>query len=451
MSIFNRFSQDLLTQSQIWVEKGIVSAEQSQKILSLYNVTPEQADKGSFGSRIVSSLGYLFIGLALLLLVGSNWEELPRAVRAGGLVGVMGLLTLGGIQEWTKGNLHKASNFLLLGGIAFGGTIFLIAQTYHLSGSPTAVFIYWGLGVLPSVLATKDHKLLKLFSLISIFYLGICTSLFYIPWAYYPATLLIYYLLFTQINSKTTFFVQTIGLFMLIPASMANFWEDIPNTLRDNYMLVFCFSLGMLLIAAAPWLKQCSTRVFNKSCADSLSDWLLTATLIGLFIASFQAFWREFSWPYESMQTAAGLGMLDGVAVLTIIVAGLLVLLKVPGGDNQDPRFLEKIAAIFYVLFILKLLHPDRLEGYHLTCAVVVNLLIFAWGLCLIFTGSDRRMRGRLLSGAAILCLLGFVRYISLIGDYVGASVLFIIEGIILIAVARYSDRLIARRTAGGQ
>ena len=71
---------------------------------------------------------------------------------------------------------------------------------------------------------------------------------------------------------------------------------------------------------------------------------------------------------------------------------------------------------------------------YHVLAA---NLLILASGLTLIVEGIRQRLRSPIIVGAIVLLILGFVRYIDLINDYVGASVLFIVEGVILIACAR--------------
>ena len=40
----------------------------------------------SLGYNILIGLGYLFIGLSVITLLGANWDEIPRALRMIGLI-----------------------------------------------------------------------------------------------------------------------------------------------------------------------------------------------------------------------------------------------------------------------------------------------------------------------------------------------------------------------------
>src|SRR5690606_41637242 len=74
------------TESQRWVDAGIITQDQAEQIRALY-----PTDDGRRGHGLLTILGYVFIALAVITLIGANWDEIPRAVRMLGLV----LITLG--------------------------------------------------------------------------------------------------------------------------------------------------------------------------------------------------------------------------------------------------------------------------------------------------------------------------------------------------------------------
>ena len=110
------------------------------------------------------SLGYLFIGLALITLIGANWDDIPRAVRMAGLIAVT-MATHGfALKKYASGDENSSYGFFFLGNLFFGASIILIAQIYHLGEHmPDGVF-WWALGTLPIGLLTKNTWL-TLFSL----------------------------------------------------------------------------------------------------------------------------------------------------------------------------------------------------------------------------------------------------------------------------------------------
>ncbi|CAA0104254.1 Uncharacterised protein [BD1-7 clade bacterium] len=115
MRLIRRLNRGLTKEVSDWVDDDMISEDQRHAICARYNV----------------SLGDLFIDLALITLIGANWDEIPRGVRMAALV----LLT-----PSTHGFAHKryigsdepiASRFFSLGSF-YGAAIIPIAQIYHL-------------------------------------------------------------------------------------------------------------------------------------------------------------------------------------------------------------------------------------------------------------------------------------------------------------------------------
>ena len=66
------FKKGLKTELPKWRDSGIITDETAQKIASMYDLDDKSA---------ISFVGYLFFGLSLLILVGANWQEIPRFGR----------------------------------------------------------------------------------------------------------------------------------------------------------------------------------------------------------------------------------------------------------------------------------------------------------------------------------------------------------------------------------
>ena len=86
MQLIRLLKKDLAHETTVWVEQGIISRDQAHSICQHYGVDYDTLQTGQGAYRLLVALGYVFIGLAIVLLIGGNWEVIPREVRAAGLV-----------------------------------------------------------------------------------------------------------------------------------------------------------------------------------------------------------------------------------------------------------------------------------------------------------------------------------------------------------------------------
>jgi hypothetical protein len=69
---------------------------------------------------------------------------------------------------------------------------------------------------------------------------------------------------------------------------------------------------------------------------------------------------------------------------------------------------------------------------------VVDNLLLIALGVWLVVQGLTEQSSREFHAGVGLVLLTGLLRYLDLIGDYVGAAILFAVFAAILLAAARF-------------
>ncbi|WFR97075.1 DUF2157 domain-containing protein [Rhizobium tumorigenes] len=132
-----------------WVDKGLLASDQATAIMADYDSRPASFSLGS----VLSVLAALLVAAAILLLVASNWEEIPRLVRVVGCLLLIWGFYLSGAAFSSRNQPSLAAAMLLLATLSFGGAVSLVAQMYHLSGDEmTMVLMWFGLACLSALL-----------------------------------------------------------------------------------------------------------------------------------------------------------------------------------------------------------------------------------------------------------------------------------------------------------
>jgi len=111
MRLIRLLKNDLAKETATWVDKDLISLDQARSICSEYDVDYDSSESYSAGYRLLVALGYLFIGLAVITLLGANWDEIPRGVRMAGLMAItLGTHSLG-FRSYLIGNESSAIGF----------------------------------------------------------------------------------------------------------------------------------------------------------------------------------------------------------------------------------------------------------------------------------------------------------------------------------------------------
>ncbi|BCH25214.1 DUF2157 domain-containing protein [Mesorhizobium sp. L-8-3] len=126
-----------------WVEQGLIGVATADALSR--DVEANERRSLSFGS-ILAILAAILFGAAILLVVAANWEGIPRLVRVGLLFALILAGYVGG--AFLKLRQHEAFGeaLWLVGAAAFGGSIALIGQMYHLAGDEAQAVLTWCLG-----------------------------------------------------------------------------------------------------------------------------------------------------------------------------------------------------------------------------------------------------------------------------------------------------------------
>ncbi len=223
MRLFRLFKKDMAQEVEDWVRDGLIESAQGEAILARYNIQLKDAHGTSLGYYVLTALAALFVGLALILIVSHNWDEIPRLTRMLLLFFITLAVNLQGMRLLLGGRDKAGVLWLFFGSICYGATIMLIAQIYHIGEHfPDGIF-YWALGVLPLIFITQSR-------LIALLCLVLATT-----WAI--------------VETNTDFFPASYPLFLVAAIWLAWVRKDSALLFMGGLAgLVFWFNLLLALI-----------------------------------------------------------------------------------------------------------------------------------------------------------------------------------------------------------
>ncbi len=132
-----------------WTAKGLLDARTAEALLAEYDGRASTFSAG----KVLLVLAAVLISSAILLLVASNWEAIPRLARVVGIAGLIWGFYIAAALFKEREHPAIANALLVLGTITFGGGIALTGQMYHLSGDAVdAVLLWFGGAVMAAVL-----------------------------------------------------------------------------------------------------------------------------------------------------------------------------------------------------------------------------------------------------------------------------------------------------------
>lgn len=359
-----------------WRNSGIVDEKSAQKISDLYHL---EEDKNIFGL-----IGYIFFGLALLVLVGANWQDIPRALRLVLLFGLTSAVHLRAIKA-RQNSVKLSDNLFFLGNLCFLASIALISQMYHMGKYFGDGLMLFCVGVLPLVIATKSPILTAQLMFMGAIWLFMEVNLGSHLYSYALILGLGAWISYRK-SSSWLLFLSLFGL--LIYAY--NFLDFDKNfTAIYGYVAFLIFGISYILP---------SNLSHN---AHTLRVWaVIFGALVGLMATSF------FSGEYLKYNPTNDIV----ISLLSLPLMGLALLKR------------KFIYALFLGLFCV--LNFVLLSN--LIIKILASFVVLACGIWLIKLGEKNK-------GIAVLFLLALVRYMDLVGDYLGASALFLIFGLIFI------------------
>lgn len=425
MRLIRILKNDLCREVATWVEETIISKEQAELICSRYGVDYHNLSRRSHGYRVLVGFGCLFIGLALITLIGHNWDEIPRAIRMAGLI----VLTLGanlfGLVSLRKEQTSKAVAWFFLGSFFYGASIMLIAQIYHIGEHyPDGIF-WWGIGVLPVAILLESTLIMLLAMSLGFVWFFVESSMNFYPTLFPVFLAALLWHLARGRQSNILFLSFIVGLGFWAEYTLAWLMGGMGGFKPGPENVALGVGLFIVFHGLSRWLGE-SKEHRLVDYGTLLGLWVLRFTIITLFVFSFKEPWRELikaQW------------QLVGAAITLSLLLSILAIWLV---YKARKTIVSTVA--FALLFNISLVAVILVKApmHAVVFQFAYNVLLVVVGIWLIVRGIQDHISLYFYTGVLTILATGLLRYIDLIGNYIGASVLFAILAAILLLVARY-------------
>ena len=438
MRLIRLLKRDLATEISTWVERELVTADQARAIGALYGIDYDADRSRSTGYRVLVVLGFLFIGLALITLIGANWEEIPRAARMAGLVALTAGTHALALRSHLPGRTAMGTGLFFLGNLFYGASIILVAQIYHLGEHmPDGVF-WWALGTLPFGVLLRNPWLTLQTGLLALIWLhlehttGLLNAAAFLSLAF-PVFLAAEFYVLTRARANVPLFLTFVAsLFLWVQNSLATMWWDGDHHFEWSEENVFVgAALFLLAYAAGCWLHA-RGGAKTKDYGTVLSVWTVRLVLVGMLVLSFENFWLELlrdDWSSQGWMWVAA-GALAAAALWLGARAGALRTLLAPT--------VLAAGTMIAVVVVATRSGAHGAEEYAAWFQVLDNAALVAAGIWLIVRGAAAGVSHWFFLGVGVILLTAFLRYMDLIGDYVGGAALFLAFAGVLLGSARY-------------
>lgn len=427
MRLIRLLKRDIAREAAEWVEDDLISERQAEQICQRYDIDYHQTKNRSFTYSILVGLAFLFVGLSVITLLGGNWDDIPRAVRMWGLIGLT-MATQGfALRKYLSGNHTGATGLFLLGNLFFGASIILIAQIYHLGEHmPDGVF-WWALGCLPIGIILSSPWVMLQSALLAIIWFFMEADMGFYPTLFPLFILGSLMVLYRGKQSILLFLTTAVSIGCWVEYSLAEYWRDGRHFDFHAEHIVVSTAMFITAYVFSHWLAQRPSSV-SKDYGAVLAIWSLRFGLIFMLVMSFREPWRELlraDWDQQ-------LSMLILVAIFSIV--SIVLAYRV--------RKLYSVLCLlpFYLLTLIAvLLSGDSSHAVYFQ--VSYNLVLIAVGIWLIIRGIHSGISHYFFLGVTAILLTAFMRYVDLIGDYIGGALLFMVFAVLLLGAAKYWKR----------
>ena len=394
------FAERLRRELDVWVEDGLVSAEQAAMIRGRYR--DEGASERRF--QVVQTLaviGAVVAGLGVILFFAANWDAIARPARVALLLAALVASYGGGyyLREVRASRPRVGEALMLLGGVVFGASLFLVGQMYHVQAHDPLALLAWALGAGATAAIVRSSPLASL------------AILSFGAWLGYE--------------------LAEIG-----PA--------------DDEAIAYFPVLAVLYGAALYALGTAfASRLGSLGFRGPMRTLGFVLCALGTFVFTFRAVFEAFD-----EREPLGTGVSLALAAMTVVAAAGIAALALERGRGTS-RWEAAALAGAAALVLLVVLVPEStgdsvdLEGGAILYPILFNVLLAALALGAILVGYTNDEVWLVNMGIAWVAIDVLARYVDVFWDLLPRSFVFLGVGMLILALAfvleRQRTRLVER------
>jgi len=423
LPISPRRLQWLREQTDLWVRSGLLGSADAQRVLEAYDTDAAGARRSRVLFLTLCALALLMFSVGVLLLIGYNWNAIPRPAKVGIIFAAVAAAFAGSVVAYARARPGAGELLAFLGTLLYGNAIWLLAQVFHIESHWPDGLMWWSIGALVTA-----HMLSS-------------------RWIGHEAVILMAIWTGTEIGWFSR------PHYMFLPAVAAAIWLA-QRTGAGSLAVTSCLSgaIWLAITTANAWNAEdlIASMMTLAGCAIYASGeagirrWParparfigLAVLFIGLLVGTFTSHHRgDRPW------------FVDASVMPALVAAGLLFafVLTVLVRRRKGPvwRTLPVVLASLVALAPMSRGALWHFEGPadELVLAVLFSAAALLVGIWLIMRGVSGEDGWSFFSGVCYVLLFVLVRWIDLIGDMISSAALFFVAAFVLLGTAHYWRR----------
>lgn len=410
----------LSAQKDLWVREGLISTADAERLLGAYDTDSSGARRSRLLFITLCGLALLMFSVGVLLLIGYNWNAIPREAKVGIIFSAVIAAFAGSAVAYARAKPIGGELLAFVGTLFYGNAIWLLAQVFHIQSHWPDGLMWWAFGALVAAHALSS----KMIGHEAVILMAIWTS------------------------SEIGWFTRPHYAFL--PALAAAIWL----ALRLSSASLAATSL----LSGVLWLTVVTSRAWN---ADPLVASMLTLAGCAMFASGEAGIAR---WPARAAQFCGLAVLLSGLLtgtftsthqtwrpwtvsahVLPVIIATVLLfvfVITVLVRRRRGPVWetLPILAAAIVAIVPMtrgSMWHFEQPEDA-LVLAVLFSAVSLAVGIWLILRGVRHDQGWAFFGGVCYVLLFVLVRWVNLIGDMLSSAGIFFVSALILMGTAYY-------------
>ncbi|MCL2673144.1 MAG: DUF2157 domain-containing protein [Alphaproteobacteria bacterium] len=253
-------------------------------------------------THVLLFLGVFFVGIGAISIIASNWDAIHPAVKLATAAAMLCAALYGAYHFYRRDNRWLQELCVFAAFMLIGANIGLIAQVFHLGGSPRNAFLAWSIVALPLALVTRMR--LVPFLLLPMFLFGL--NIWEVLWGFMRMIERLFNYRVLALYIMASFFT-VLYLLVKVGQKLGNFEMPLLAAVRLWSAVLAYITLFMLPLSIHGWRWQ----------HVNMAELLAMFTFAAVFFAAWLCMARYF---YSSMRRFYTHAVMCGLFVFWVYV-----------------------------------------------------------------------------------------------------------------------------------
>jgi uncharacterized membrane protein len=406
----------LSAEAEAWTHDGLITGDQRERILARYHVDATAAERR--GLAVLTALGALAGAIAVLLLIGYNWDAIARSAKVALIFGTVALTFVASAVAYARGRDTAGEVLAFTGTLFYGNAIWLLAQVFHISGHYPDAAMWWAIGALVAAHVLASHLIaFQAAVLVGVWVLMAITGFSGPTYLFLPIGAAALWLAY-RVRSA-----WVLGLVALATV----YWAVVSTGLALSAGRL-AMAVGLLTGAAFY-----ATSRFHAEDSRFHKTWqALGLVVMGVFLVPLmihdlqtQSATRSITTLWEVLAVTAGLVGVQAVAAL-----------RTPRKPLDTPVRLASALAIAWMAWFVAAPVVTWPPAIAWTIVIAFSTTTLAIGVTLMRTGMQRNRAGLFAAGVGYVLVFLLVRWIDLLGSMVWSALFLLGVAALLLWIA---------------